>query len=155
MKKPEAAILHFVGGYLLGGAGSLTLTKALEEVGCWLLAEANQDGTTEQKIDAKLAQLGIRPHIYHFKDVEPFRAITLALPERNEQQDLENIVKFGIDDIAKEPIERATLMRAYLRRHEIYGVAICDQRDTFSQKLGETIAKGRLWKHLDTTRREK
>jgi hypothetical protein len=35
-----------------------------------------------------------------------------------------------------------------LRKLGIYGVTICDRRDTFNRQRGRIIAKGRLLKHL-------
>ena len=103
----------------------------------------------EQKVDLRLKQLGIAPRIYHFKThVEPFTAITVAediLTWAGVRRELDIII---YQHLPFYQHEKATRCREKLHKKGIWGVAICDQRDSINKKRGITIAKGRLLKHL-------
>jgi hypothetical protein len=85
----------------------------------------------EQKLDAELEQrLRVNIRIYHFrKDVGPYTSITIVT-----------------NSVTSKNRMREILM--ILRKLEIYGVSICDRRDTFNRQRGRIIAKGRLLKHF-------
>ena len=112
----------------------------------------------EQKIDKELADLGVRPHVYHIraygkgsqrKMLRVFNAVTIADIQRMPTSEIEDIVgEIREESIYGTIIQPATVMREELRKIECYGVAICDRRDNFSRKRGRIIAKGRLLKHL-------
>lgn len=103
----------------------------------------------EQKADFRLQQLGVTPRIYHFEmHVEPFTAISIAedvLTWAGVRRELDTIIYHHLPFYQHE---KATRCREKLRKKGIWGVAICEQRDTINRQRGRTIAKGRLWKHL-------
>ena len=103
----------------------------------------------ERKADFGLKQLGITPRIYIFeKNVKPFTAITIAedrLTWAGVRRELDNI----IPRVNIHLHEKATRLLKELRLKDLYGVAICDiQEPNINRRLGRTIAKGRLLKHL-------
>jgi len=109
----------------------------------------------EQKLNAALKELGIEARVYHFReDVEPFTAVTVVedrLTWQGVRRELDNFFHFHIPPkgIALPATQFLKFMRSPLRN--IYGVAICDNRDQFSRPQGRRIAKGRLLKHLGCT----
>ena len=109
----------------------------------------------EKLVDSRLAKMGIAPRIYHFDiRVEPFTAISIAVTKRTWAS-----TRLMLDDICGNVLttiihEKATRMRQELRERNIYGVAICDGRDSLNRQRGRTIAKGRLWKHLKRMEKE-
>ena len=120
----------------------------------------------EQKIDKELADLGVRPYIYHIraygkgsqrKLLRVFNVVTIADVEWMSTTDVENDVGRLIDGLlwalapydTRPEIQPATWIIRALNGDGYYGVAICDRRDNFSRKRGRIIAKGRLLKHLE------
>lgn len=103
----------------------------------------------ERKADLGLKRLRITPRIYHFEThVEPFTAITVAediLTWAGVRMELDTII---YQHLPLYQHEKATKCIEKLRKKGIWGVAICDQRETINRQRGRTIAKGRLWKHL-------
>lgn len=103
----------------------------------------------ETLVDSRLEKIGIVPSIYHFdEDIGPFKAITIVDNNKtwkDVRKSLEVILFFVLSTV---PHEKATRLRKELCERGIYGVAICDGRDSFNRQRGRTIAKGRLWKHL-------
>lgn len=103
----------------------------------------------EREADSRLKQLGVTPRIYLFEThVEPFTAISIAedvLTWARVRRELDTIIDWGLPFYHHE---KATRMRKELSKRGIWGVAICDPRDTLNRQRGRTIAKGRLWKHL-------
>jgi len=103
----------------------------------------------ERIADLGLKQIGVTPLLYHFEShVEPFTAITIA-------EDLFSRISIRalLDDIITKILpslqhEKATRLRIELAQQGIYGVSICDSRDSLNRQRGRTIAKGRLLKHL-------
>ena len=103
----------------------------------------------EQKIDAKFAEMGITPYIYHFtENTKPFIAITIAKTERSTYGILKEIVENCVSAVVQGEHERAVNLFAILSQVALYGVSICDKRDQFNEQRGRIIAKGRLLKHL-------
>lgn len=102
---------------------------------------------TEQKLDTEFERMGLRPRIYHFTtNVTPFNAITIAHCGGYSWSVMKGIL---ISVFACETIYwRAGRILNALRRRGIYGVAICDSRDSFNRQRGRIIAKGRLLKYL-------
>jgi hypothetical protein len=101
----------------------------------------------EQKLDAELERISVSLMIYHFrKDVGSFTSITIvtnSVRSWNRMRELLDQYIFGFSTIP-----RASEALKILRKLGIYGVTICDRRDTFNRKFGRTVAKGRLLKHL-------
>jgi hypothetical protein len=112
----------------------------------------------EQKLDSSLKRLKITPRVYHYlNDVEPFSAVTIV-----EDRLTWAGVRREIDDayhgswcVPREAVpfdtktSPATRLLDRLKEKDIYGVTICDRRDTFNRQRGRIIAKGRLLKHLE------
>ena len=103
----------------------------------------------EKLVDSRLEKMGIEPRIYHFEvSVWPFRMITIANTRWN-WGEVRRIIDFILANVVSRfEHERSTMMLQELRNRGIYGVAICEQRDQLNRQRGRTIAKGRLWKHL-------
>lgn len=103
----------------------------------------------EREADLGLKQLGVTPRIYYFETaVSPFTAIIIA-----EDCFSRESVRARLDHVLSNVLpallhEKATRLRKELAQENIYGVAICDQRDTLYRQRGRTIAKGRLLKHI-------
>ena len=119
----------------------------------------------EEKIDKELADLGVKPYVYHIraysegsqrKQLWKFSGITIVDIKRRLCTDVEVDVgeAYGALELKLAPydtrpdVHPATWMMKELRGFGYYGVAICDRRDNFSRKRGRIIAKGRLLKHL-------
>ena len=106
----------------------------------------------EQKADARLKQLGVTPRIYHYVDIGPFAAITIAedvLTWTGAKREIERIMQYHILEGMEGP---ATKLKEMLRAKKIYGVAVCYKRDRFNARRGRTIAKGKLAKALEQER---
>ena len=123
----------------------------------------------EQMVDKELADLGVKPYVYHIraygegsqrKLLRVFNQITIAdtrkMPTADVEHDVGELIEelrwasFGVyySDSRSNVKSPATWIMKELREFEYYGVAICDRRDNFSRKRGRIIAKGRLLKHL-------
>jgi hypothetical protein len=127
-----------------------------------IIHEGNEK-TLEQKVDKELADLGIKPYVYHIRAygegshrriLGSFNQITIVDPRKMPTADVECDVGVLIERLANErmmygnKVHPATWMMKELIGMGYYGVAICDRRDNFSRKRGRIIAKGRLLKHL-------
>jgi len=111
----------------------------------------------EDKLDKAFDGIGVKPRVYHFTDVYPFRAVTVAI--NNPKYTWKDIKKYIEDDIWESRIvsefNRAThLLRKLEVNYGLYGVAICDKSDNFSRKEGRNRARGRLFAYLKKTRRQ-
>lgn len=104
---------------------------------------------TEKKIDDEFKRLGVRPHIFHFtKNVLPFRAITVADVQTQSWEEVFSMIKDCIQ-ISENHINPATqLLLETKEKYAIYGIAVCDMRDSFSRQYGRNKAAGRLISHL-------
>jgi len=106
----------------------------------------------EKKLDAEFERLGVKPFIVHIRDDQmpfmSFNAITIALdyPGVQYQVLFEQVINACV--LTESATTPATSLLRYFRARKIYGVAICDPRDTFSRLKGRVIAKGRLLKWL-------
>jgi len=116
----------------------------------------------ELELDKAYESIGVKPRIYHFVyhfiDVYPFRAVTVATD--NPEYTWNDIKEFIEDDIWESRIvseyNRAThLLRKLEVSYNFHGVAICDRRDQFNRQRGRVIAKGRLLKYLRNEKFEK
>ena len=102
----------------------------------------------EEQMDREFEKFGkYIPHVYHFRDVPPFNAVTIATAMPFRWEALASI-------ISKYPqfphlFNPATyLLQNLAAVHDLHGVAICDRRDTFSRQEGRCRAKRRLLRHL-------
>lgn len=103
--------------------------------------------SAEKELDKEFKKIGVKPRIYHFRDVYPFNCVTIAIEDtRYNWKDLsESIWKFT--DV--HGFNPATHLLERLREFkDIYGVAICDRRDQYNRQEGRNRAKGRLLGHL-------
>jgi len=129
-----------------------------------VIHEGNEK-TLEYKVDKELAELGIRPYVYHIRAYDEgssqrkllrmFNGITIVDIKQGLSTDVEVDVYRLIGELesklkkfARSDLHPATWMMIELRKLGYYGVAICDRRDNFSRKRGRIIAKGRLLKYL-------
>lgn len=127
-----------------------------------VIHEGNEK-TLEHKVDKELADLGVKPYVYHIraygegsrrKILGSFNAITIADLQRQPTVDVEHDVGEVMESLANarmmygSSIHPATWIIKELHEIGYHGVAICDNRDNFSRKRGRIIAKGRLLKHL-------
>lgn len=106
----------------------------------------------EQKLDLEFEVMNIKPRTYHFiNDVCPFNGITIVderLTWENVRRHIFTALYFN-DDERWRYFFPATRMVNALHARGIYGIAICDGRDSYSRQRGRIIAKGRLLKHLE------
>ena len=104
----------------------------------------------EQKLDREFERLKVEPKIFHFVNtIIPSTTITIADERLTWFGAQRVIVKAHSDGASKHLFFfPATQLLDTLRKQGIYGVAICDRRDTFNRQRGRIIAKGRLLKHL-------
>ena len=105
----------------------------------------------KKDLEKEFKRMGVRPRIFHFADMYPFRAITVATD--NSEHTWSGIKKYIEDDTRESGIvsefNRATHLLEKLRNsYGLYGVAICDRSDNFSRQGGRNKAKGRLLQHL-------
>lgn len=128
-----------------------------------VIHEGNEK-TLERKVDKELADLGVKPYVYHIraygegsqqKLLRLFNQITIVDTKKMAMIDVEYIVGELIEELkkklrmfARSDLHPATWMMRELQAFDYYGIAICDRRDNFSRKRGRIIAKGRLLKYL-------
>jgi hypothetical protein len=101
----------------------------------------------EKQMDREFEKRGINTCVYHFtENVEPFRAVTILeyfSPSYSHARRALDAARFH--QYCHSP---ATELLDALHRQGIWGVAICDKRDTFSRQEGRCRAKRRLLRHL-------
>lgn len=107
----------------------------------------------EQKLDVKFKELDVKPFIHHFFEVSPFSAITIA-SFRVSWVEVASIIHEASWSISSHN-RASSLIHNLAVDYYIYGVAVCDIRDTFNRQRGRIIAKGRLLKHFRRARRKK
>ena len=110
----------------------------------------------EQKLDAEFEKRGVIPHIYHFtgENVEPYRAITVALKEPQRYEVVQDgVIGLVGRSLCRHPRYRVAFLLRYM--HGMAGIAICNRRDNFDRRKGRVIAKGRLLKHLKEDNKER
>jgi hypothetical protein len=103
----------------------------------------------EQKLDAEFESMNVNPRVSYFKrSLEPFSVISIVDDQLTwvEIKETLDLILFQVIPVFTH--EKATKLREALHNRRIYGVAICDRRDTFNRQRGRIIAKGRLLKHL-------
>lgn len=105
----------------------------------------------KKKLDIAFEEIGIKPRVYHFTDIYPFRAVTVAVDIQDGYtwSDIRGYIVNTVGDGVVNEYGRATHLKEGLRdNYSLYGVAICDKSDNFSRKEGRNRAKGRLLQHL-------
>ena len=102
----------------------------------------------EEKLEKEFKRLGVKPRVYHFRDVYPFNSVTVVTENtKYSWEDIAEIIWKYSDDI--EQHNHATHLLERLKEFKgLYGVAICNKRDNFSRQQGRNIAKGRLLQYL-------
>ena len=109
--------------------------------------KAKRDKKIENQMDREFKKLKVKPHVYYFKDVPSFQGVTVvtAMPAHWDS------IASSISDSQQSYhlFNSATyLLQNLAAVHDLYGVAICDKRDTFSRQEGRLRAKRRLLRHL-------
>ena len=102
----------------------------------------------EEELDKEFERLGIKPRVYHFRDVAPFNAITVVTDNIWNWNDIAAYIHDCNRPCTKYQYNHATCLLHNLVSCDIYGVAICDSRDQFSYQEGRNWAKRRLLRHL-------
>ena len=104
------------------------------------------DKEIEEQMDSEFEKLGIKTSVYHFRNVYPFNGVTVV--SEKHEYNWEHIAAF-IPLRTAEGFNPAThLLERLIGFYDLYGVAICDKRDTFSRREGRLRAKRRLLRHL-------
>ena len=105
------------------------------------------DKEIENQMDREFEKRGIKTRVYHFtENVEPFRAVTIleysspSYSHARRALDAARILHYYHS--------QATKLLNGLHEQGIWGVAICDKRDTFNRQEGRCRAKRRLLRHL-------
>lgn len=101
----------------------------------------------EQLANAEFGRMGVKPFIHHFTNIPPFSAITIVSFHSSWKE-----IADYIREESKSPLsfinQASYLLENLACKRYIYGVAICDGRDTFNRQWGRVLAKLRLVKHL-------
>lgn len=101
----------------------------------------------ENQMDREFKKFKVKPHVYHFKDVPSFQGVTVvtAMPAH-----WDNIASIISDSQQSYHLFNSAtyLLQNLAAVHDLYGVAICDKRDTFSRQEGRLRAKRRLLRYL-------
>ena len=110
----------------------------------------------EQKLDEAFDGIGVKSQVYHFTDIHPFRAVTVAVDAEDGYtwSDVRGCIVDSMSEGIASEYGRATHLFKELREsYSFYGVAICDKDDNFSRKEGRNRARGRLFAYLKKLRR--
>lgn len=114
------------------------------------------DKKIEDQMDREFEKRGIKTRVYHFtENIEPFRAVTILEKEHYSGPSKRFFYSYSYARRALDAslfhhycINPATELLNALHNQGIWGVAICDKRDTFSRQEGRCRAKHRLLRHL-------
>ena len=106
------------------------------------------DKQIEEQMDREFKKLGIyTPHVYYFRNVPPFNAVTIVTAMPFHWENLASILsEYPQGVIQYNPA--TFLLQKLAAVHDLHGVAICDQRDPFSRREGRRRAKQRLLRYL-------
>ncbi len=105
----------------------------------------------ELELDKAYESIGVKPRIYHFVDVYPFRAVTVAVDTEDGHTWVgirQCIVDIMSEGVVNEYGHATHLLKRLRESYRFYGVAICDKSDNFSRKEGRNRARGRLFAYL-------
>ena len=110
------------------------------------------DKEIEKQMDEEFEKLGVRPRVYHFRKYPsvtpyPFNGVTVVT--ENPTYNWEIVAGFIKQNTNTKGLNPAThLLERLIGFYDLYGVAICDKRDTYSRQEGRRRAKRRLLRHL-------
>ena len=102
----------------------------------------------EQKMDAEFRLMAVNPFIYHFTwGMRPFTAVTIVTETQDTYSHIRDLLFHALAKAVYNTYP-STIVFNNLRKVGVFGVAICNARDSFNRQRGRIIAKGRLLKHL-------
>ena len=101
----------------------------------------------EEQMDREFEKRGINLRVYHFRGIYPFNSVTVVT--ENVEYNWELIAAFIKHNVNTKGFNPAThLLEKLIAFFDLYGIAICDKRDTFSRQEGRCRAKRILLRHL-------
>jgi hypothetical protein len=120
-------------------------------------------------LERAFKKLGVKPVVYHFREVLPFEGITVAIvkQKRNtvakeimgsflkavrdraitiarDEDAIKRLMTEYSDETSEPPYGDASCVKYIMERNGIPGISICDKGDQFNRKHGVDAAKGRL-----------
>lgn len=120
-------------------------------------------------LERAFEKLGVKPAIYHFRDVLPFEGITVAIvkQDRNtvsweimesflkavrnraitiarDEDAIKRLMTEYRDETEEAPYGDGSCVKYIMERNGIPGISICDKGDQFNRKHGFDAAQGRL-----------
>jgi len=110
------------------------------------------DKEIEKQMDMEFEKLGVRPRVYHYKKLipvtpYPFNGVTVVTENLTYNWEIvAGFIKQNTNIIGLNPATH--LLERLIGFYDLYGVAICNKRDTFSRQEGRRRAKHRLLRHL-------
>lgn len=100
----------------------------------------------EKALDREFGKMGVKPRVYHFRDVSPFNCVTVVTEDTKHSW---KEIAGWIWKYTATGFNPAThLLEKLVKLKGIHGIAICDRRDQFDRQEGRTRAKRRLLRHL-------
>ena len=155
MNKQEQQVVNVLKGEARGMAICEELNlKVITEVAHEITAifQPTQKDTRsrrERALDAEFERMGVKPKVWHFTDVPPFRAITIAQKEGHiTWGELKAVLETRIENSERYTHKRASFVLKQLQYLGLRGIAICVEQDVFSRRYGRMKAKGKLIQHL-------
>ena len=101
----------------------------------------------EKQMDREFEKYRINTHVYYFRDLPPFNAVTVVASMPYRWEEIASIIsEYPLTSLLFHPA--AYLLQNLAAVHDLHGVAICDRRDAFSRQEGRCRAKRRLLRHL-------
>ena len=108
------------------------------------------DKAIEKQMDREFEKYGIKTRVCHFRGIYPFNGVTVVMANAKlvySWEVIAAVIKQNAVD-AKGFNPATHLLERLIKLYGLYGVAICDRRDTFSRQGGRCRAKRRLLRHL-------
>ena len=108
------------------------------------------DKEIENQMDREFEKAGIKTRVCHFRGIYPFNGVTVVMANAKlvySWEVIAAVIKQNAVD-AKGFNPATHLLERLIKLYGLYGVAICDRRDTFSRQEGRRRAKRRLLRHL-------
>ena len=105
------------------------------------------DKEIEKQMDREFEKYRINTHVFYFRDVPPFNAVTVVTSMPYRWEEIASIIsEYPLTSLLFHPA--AYLLQKLAIVHDLHGIAICDKRDTFNRQEGRCRAKRRLLRHL-------
>lgn len=108
------------------------------------------DKEIENQMDREFEKYGIKTRVCHFRGIYPFNGVTVVTANAKLAYSWEVIAAVikqnAVDTKGFNPATH--LLERLIKLYGLYGVAICDKRDTFSRQEGRFRAKRRLLRYL-------